>query len=172
MAIIKPVGIDDPTPNGELLREQKDRVSGHLNFFGTLANSPAVFNGYLSASSALGQGVLPDELGVQIALTVSMEIGSPYCVSAHKSIARKHGVSDFESDLNVSGISSDSKTGLILDFVRRLIRTNGQVKSGEIQLLRSTGITDEEILEIIGVTALNMASAMVNHIAGTEIESD
>lgn len=61
MATIKPVSLDDQTPNGELLREQKDRVAGHLNFFGTLANSPAVFNGYLSAASSLGQGVLSDE---------------------------------------------------------------------------------------------------------------
>lgn len=111
-------------------------------------------------------------MSIQIALTVSNEIGSPYCVNAHKNIAQKYGVSDFESDLNISGISSDSKTGLILDFVRRLIRTNGQVKEGEISLLRSTGVTDEEILEIIGNTVLNMGSAMINHIAGTEIEAD
>ena len=172
MPTIKPVRLDDQTPNGELLREHKDRVAGHLNFFGALANAPAVFNGYLSASSALGQGVRSDELSIQIALTVSNEIGSPYCINAYRNIAKKHGVSNFESELNISGISSDSKTGLILDFVRQLTRTNGQVRAGEIQLLRSTGITDEEILEIVGNTVLNMASAMINHIAGTEIEPD
>ena len=171
MAIIKPVTLRDEGPQGELLRDNKDRVSGHPNFYGTLANSPAMFNGYLSAASALKTGVLPDELAVQIALVVSSELKSPYCLKAHKELAEKQGVSAHETDLNMSGISSNSRTGLILAFVRNLVQCYGNVKATEIELLRAQGVTDEEILEIIGHTALNVASGMVNLVAGTEIES-
>lgn len=172
MATIEPVRLDEQTSKGDLLREYESRVSGHLNFFGTLANAPAIFNAYLGAASALGTGVLSDELSIQIALTVSNEIGSPYCVNAHKNMAEKCGVSTAESDLNVSGISSDSKTGLILAFVRKLINQHGEVKGSEIDLLCAQGVTDEELLEIIGHTVLNMGASMVNQIAGTELDSE
>ncbi|MEL7186679.1 MAG: hypothetical protein AAFN50_09650 [Pseudomonadota bacterium] len=171
MATIEPVRLDDQTPQGEMLREHENRVAGYLNFFGTLANSRAAFNAYLGSVSELRNGVLPTELGIQIALTVSNEIGSPYCINAYKSLAAKHGVSPYESALNASGISTDSKTGLILAFVRKLISEFGRIKRSEIELLRAQRISDEEILEIIVHTVLNMAAGMVNHVAGTELEN-
>jgi AhpD family alkylhydroperoxidase len=81
------------------------------NMMRTMAQSPAVLEGYLNLSSALGGGSLPAKLREQIALVVGEANGCEYCLSAHSAIGRMLGLSEEEILDSRRGESSEGKSG-------------------------------------------------------------
>src|SRR5260370_32688082 len=61
----------------------KTKIGMVPNLFSTFAQSPAVLDGYLAFSDALGKGVLTAKQREIIALAVSQANECHYCLSAH-----------------------------------------------------------------------------------------
>lgn len=152
----------------ELLAGVKRSLGSTPNMFTTMANAPALLEGYLSLNAALSGGVLSAALREQIALTVAGLNGCDYCASAHTMLGERAGVS--EAAVNLEGRSSDPKTQAALTFARALVEKRGSVSGEEFKAARDAGYSDEEILEILGAVALNTLTNYFNEAVKTEVD--
>ncbi|GAB4124749.1 MAG: carboxymuconolactone decarboxylase family protein [Wenzhouxiangellaceae bacterium] len=170
MSNIQPLTSDVAGPAGELLDSIKKKLGVVPNIFATFAHSPAVLEGYLAFSEALAGGVLPASLREQIAIAVAGENSCDYCASAHTALARGAGVSAEEAALNLEGKASDSRVAKILAFARSMVEKRGRLDESELAQLRSAGVSDEELVEILAHVGLNLFTNYFNHIADTEVD--
>ena len=59
---------------------------------------------------------------------------------------------------------------LAVAFTRQVLATRGNVAESDLQAIRAAGFGDDEIVEIVANTALNIFTNYFNHVAGTEID--
>jgi len=153
-----------------LLEDVQERWGMIPNMVRTMAKAPAVLEGYLSAHTALNNGVLPARLREQIAMTVAEANNSHYCLSAHAAIGKTLGLSADVILDSRRGTSPDTKTEAVLRFARELVENRGWVGDGDIYQLRRAGYGDQEIVEIIAHVALSMFTNYFNHVVNTELD--
>ena len=156
-------------------KELFDGIQGKLgtvpNMMRTMGNSPAVLEGYLNLSGALGTGSLGGKLGELIALTVSEANGCDYCKSAHVFVGEKMvNIPTNELYEAIEGRSTDSRTQAVLNFAKTLVQKRGQVDDADVQNVKNAGITDGEVGEIVAHVALNTFTNYFNNTANTEID--
>ncbi len=165
--------LDPAQASGEAKR-LLDAVQGAMgmtpNMTRTMAQSPAVLEGYLGLSSALGHGTLSGKMREQIALAVGEENRCEYCVAAHTAIGQGTGLS--ESSIHASrGFHADDAQGqAALTFAKRLVETHGAVTDAELSAVRAVGFTEGEVGEIIANVALNVFTNYFNRVARTEVD--
>lgn len=170
MTQIQPLHPDHAGDAAEVLGAVRASLGRVPNIFATMAHSPAVLQGYLAFSGALGEGRLSAALREQIALAVAGENACDYCASAHTALARGAGVSAEEAARNLRGEASDARVAAILSFTRAVVRERGHVSGAELDTLRAAGVDDGELVEIIANIAANLFTNYFNHVAGTEID--
>ncbi|QVL30072.1 carboxymuconolactone decarboxylase family protein [Telmatocola sphagniphila] len=154
----------------ELFTSIKSKLGVVPNLMKTMGHSPALLEAYLQFSGKLGGGVLPAKVREQISLAVGQKNDCDYCVSAHSAIGKKLGLSTEQILDSRHGISQDPKTAAILTFSQRIIEKQGHVSDADVQDVRTAGVTDAEIVEIVGNVALNIFTNYFNHISDTEID--
>ncbi|HEY9048154.1 MAG TPA: carboxymuconolactone decarboxylase family protein [Ohtaekwangia sp.] len=141
------------------------------NMMRTMGNSPAILEGYMGLSGALGKGTLGSKIGELIALTVAESNGCNYCLSAHTYLGDKLAKLDTEAmELARRGTSKDPKINAILKFAQVLVTKKGNVKDGDVAAIKAAGVTEGEVGEIIGHVALNILTNYFNITAATEID--
>jgi uncharacterized peroxidase-related enzyme len=172
MANIAPIDTTQPGAAAEILSVVREKHGTVPNIFATMAHSPAVVESYLAVSGALGKGTLSAQVREQIALTVAGVNKCDYCASAHTFIAVSLGVVETEAANNLVGRSNDPRTAAILRFAGDVVRDRGKFSHNASILneLRSAGVSDAEIVEIIANVSLNIFTNYFNHIAGTNID--
>lgn len=171
MARIDPLTIEAADPKAaELLDNVKSSLGMVPNIFGTMANSTAVLEGYLSLSGSLGSASLSAQMNEQIALAVAGANTCDYCASAHTTLGKMAGLSQDEMTRNLRGASEDPKNQLVLDFAREIVSEKGRVSDATFKTLRANGFADQQILEIFGQVMVNIFTNYFNHLAETEID--
>jgi len=164
----------DPAQATGKAKELLDGVQASLgltpNLMRTMAQSPAVLEGYLSLSGALGHGTLPAKVREQISLAVGEANHCQYCVSAHTAIGKMVGLNadDILSSRNAQG--SDPKATAALTFAHLLVQNRGEATDAEISAVRAAGYTEGEVAEIVANVALNLFTNYFNHVARTEVD--
>ncbi len=159
-----------PPKTAALLANVKQQMGGVPNILATMAQSSAALGGFLGFAGALAGGTLSAKLREQIALVVAGANGCDYCASVHAALGSQQGLPAAELGLNLQGQSSDAKVQAALRFAARIVATRGNVADEDIAGLRRAGYGDEEIVEIVANTALNIFTNYFNHIAATEID--
>ena len=154
----------------DLLDGVQKKLGMTPNLMGTMAQSPAVLEGYLNFSGALGGGSLPAKLREQIALVVAETNGCAYCLAAHSAVGRILGLSQEEILDSRRGESSEGKTEAALRFARELVTERGRVSDKDLAQVRKAGFSEGEITEIIANVALNLFTNYFNHVADTSID--
>lgn len=172
MQNIAPVDAGAPGPAADILAAVKQKLGKVPNILATMANAPAAVDAYLAFGAALDKGALAADLREKIALTVAGANECDYCASAHTFIAKSLGVSGDEAGRNLLGLSQDAKTQAILRFTRETVQNRGNFSNGADALteLRSAGVSDGEIVEIVATIAINIFTNYFNHIAGTDVD--
>lgn len=140
------------------------------NIFKTMAQSPAVLNGYLGLSGALGAGKLSPALREQIALVTAGASACDYCASAHSALAKMAGLTTDEIKRNLAGLAGDAKTQAAITFARKLVVDRAMVSDADVAAVKAAGFNDEEVLEIFGNVAVNLFTNYFNHLAATDID--
>ncbi|MGU3652635.1 carboxymuconolactone decarboxylase family protein [Mycolicibacterium sp. A43C] len=164
MSLISLVDPDTATGN---TKEQLDQIRAAFGtvpaMFKTVANSPAALISMWSAFGAFGSSSsLGAALGEQIAVAVANKNSCEYCLAAHSALGRKAGVSREEMVAAQTGQSDDTKTAAILGFALNLVEQRGHIATDDVEALRATGVTDEQIVEIVAQVALNIFTNYVN----------
>jgi len=154
----------------ELLDAVKAKLGLVPNMTRTMAHSPAVLEGYLNFSGALGEGTLNARLREQIAITVAEANGCEYCLSAHTAIAKLVGLDEAALTSSRQAKSSDARTEAALKFAQAVVKSKGRVTDGDLKAVRDAGYGDGEINEIIANVAINLFTNYFNN--ATQVEVD
>lgn len=154
----------------ELLDVVKAKIGMTPNMMRTMANSPAVLEGYLGFSAALAGGSLNPKLREQIALAVAESNSCEYCLSAHTAIGKMVGLGEIEITESRKAASNDPRVNAALKFARIVVARRGEVTDDDLGYIRQAGYSDGEIAEIIANVVLNIFTNYFNHIAQTEVD--
>jgi len=161
---------DAPQDVAATLAAVKAKLGVVPNIFKTMAQAPAVLNGYLAISGALGAGKLPAALREQIALVTAGVNACDYCASAHSALGKMAGLRSEEIARNLAGEASDTKVRAAITFAKKLVVDRGVVGDADIAAVKAAGYSDEEVLEILGHVAINLFTNYFNHLADTDID--
>lgn len=166
--------LDPATATGKtktLLDAVQSKMGKVPNMMRTMGNSPALLEGYLQFSGALGANSLSPQLREELALTVAEANGCDYCLAAHSFVAEKVLHLDahtIEASRTLDPI--DAKTDAALRFARQLVDQRGRVSDADVAAVRTAGFTEAQVVEIIGQVALSMFTNYFNIAADTTVD--
>jgi uncharacterized peroxidase-related enzyme len=153
-----------------LLAAVEGQLGSVPNLFRLLGSSPAVLEGFLSLSAALGR-TLDNRTRNRIALATAEVNGCDYCLSAHSYLGEHLAKLDAaEMAANRRGRSLDVKADAALTFARKVAETRGKVSDADLAAVRAAGFSDAQVVEIVANVALNVLTNMVNNVALTDID--
>ena len=140
------------------------------NIFQYMGNSSAMLQSFFSVSEALNHSSLNPKLRSLIALAVAQANECNYCLSAHTTIANGQGLQSNEIINARKGESQDAKTRAILHFTKQVVEKRGKVSDQDVNALKSVGVGDRELVDIILTININMLTNYFNHIVDTPID--
>ena len=152
----------------ELVNAVEKKLGVVPNIFLTMGKAPAVLQGYLQFSESLSEGKLCPQLREKIALATAGKNNCDYCASAHTFLGQKVGIDKEELKKNLESRSDDPKSEAVLRFVHNVLENKGRVDS--IQTLIEVGLSEEEIVEVIGHIGMNIFTNYFNNVINTEID--
>ena len=155
-------------------KELLDAVKGKLglvpNITRAMANAPAVLEGYLGLSGALGKGSLSAKSREQIALAVGQSNQCDYCLAAHSAIGKMVGLTPDQILDSRRGTAVDPRSDAVIRFARKIVDERGRVSDTEVAEVRAAGLDDGAIAEVVANVALNIFTNYFNHVAETDID--
>jgi uncharacterized peroxidase-related enzyme len=140
------------------------------NMMKTMAQAPAVLEGYLALNAALGGGLLKPALREQLALEVAQANGCEYCLSAHSLLGKLSGLSPERIASARRGRDDDATSAAALTFARQVLESRGDVSDEELAAARSAGLGNAEIAEIVGHVAINVLTNFFNNVSRPKID--
>jgi uncharacterized peroxidase-related enzyme len=154
----------------DLLDAVQSKLGMVPNSMRSMANSPAVLDGYLLLSGSLVKGTLSAKVREQIALAVGQINRCDYCLAAHSAIGKMVGLTDDQIRDSRLATAVDPKTDTLLRFACKLVDSRGQVSDGDVQVVRDAGFDDGAIAEVVANVALSVFTNYFNLAAGTDID--
>ena len=154
----------------ELLGAVKGKLGLVPNMTRAMANAPAVLDGYLQLSGALGKGTLPAKAREQIALAVAQANECDYCLAAHSAIGRMVGLTADQIRDSRLGTAVDSKTDALIRFARAVVDARGRVTDADLDDVRAAGFGDDVIAEVVAHVALGVFTNYFNTVADTTLD--
>lgn len=171
MSRIQPVSPEQAKGQIKKIYEDLQKKTGTVfNIFQNMGNSATVLAAFLTLSEAAGQTSLTPKLREQIALIVAQINRCGYCLSAHTAIAKGTGLDEKQILDARKGKVQDAKSQAILQFAKEVVENRGNVSDAEFALLKKTGVTDQEVVEIILVIMVNIFTNYFNHITNPPID--
>ncbi|MVU81191.1 carboxymuconolactone decarboxylase family protein [Nocardia sp. ET3-3] len=155
-----------PVQDHPLFDQVQQRMGRVPNMTKVMANSTPVLEGYLGLMGALKKASLPGPTSERIALTVGASNECGYCVAAHTFAGKRVAkLSDAEVEAAKAGTSEDAKEAAAVAFARELTESRGKADPAEAL---AAGWTEEQVLEIVALVALQTLTNYVNKVAQTE----
>lgn len=159
-----------PARSTPMLDAVKAQLGVAPNLFRLMAASPAVLEGFLALSAALGK-TLDVKTRNRIALATAAVNGCDYCMSAHRYLGANFAKLDEEEmHLNGLGRSRDAKADAAIAFAAKVAQARGKVSDNDIATLRHAGFSDAQAIEIVANVALNVLTNLINNVAQTDID--
>lgn len=165
--------IDPATASGETathLATARKMFGGTPNLITTAANAPATLGAMLGMFASVGKSSLGVKVGEQIAIAVAQSNGCGYCLSAHTVIGKMHGLDAAELAAAKGAGSANTRTAAILKLAVDINQSRGHVTDTTLADARKAGITDAEIVEVVGHVALNVFTNYLNKVSETAID--
>jgi uncharacterized peroxidase-related enzyme len=154
----------------ELLTAVKSSLGIVPNLTKVMANAPGVLEVYLKGREGLSKGDLSPSEGERIALRVAELNQCNYCLSAHCAIGKNLGLDDDELRANRAGESEAPRIQALLDLTSAIVKERGKVSGEDLGNARNAGLSDGEIVEVVGHVAVNTLTNYINRLADTEID--
>ncbi len=136
----------------------------------TMANSPAVLGGYLQLSRAMKRAKLPREIAERISLAVQEHQVCALCLASHTAAARGLGINDDEIAMARQGTSADPKIAAMVSYGLRVHTAPAAITDDQIAELTRYGYSDREIVDVVGIVALNVLTGAFNLVAALQPE--
>ena len=169
MARLSLVDPDQTTGRTRLLLDSLAKRRGRVtNMVRVLANSPAAVNAFFSFNAAMAASPLSNDLRERIAIAIAQANGCTTCLAAHTAFGREEGISSNELDLARHGKSENRTYDALLRFAVSVQEANGRVDDTSLQDLRTLGVSDALMLDVLATVYINAFTNAVNHLAETE----
>jgi uncharacterized peroxidase-related enzyme len=168
MQTIQPIQLENASEaTKRLLATESAKTGLPSNMMKSLAQSPAVLEGYMQFRRALDGSKLDRIEREQIALAVAQANLCEYSLAYHTALARKLGLTDDHIMASREGRAADRKVDAALRFARELVAESGDCSTSELE---HAGFAEREIVEIVALVALNVFENYFNMVAKTEID--
>jgi uncharacterized peroxidase-related enzyme len=154
----------------DLLGGVQKKLGRAPNMMRTMAQSPAVLQGYLAMSGELAGGVLGAKCSEELALAIAQINECEYCAAAHSALGRMAGLTVDQIAMALHGRGSDAKTSAAIQLARRIVEERGAVDDEDLAVARAAGLGEPEVAEIVAHVALNVLTNYFNRLAHTEID--
>ena len=126
----------------ELLAGVQAKLGMTPNMMRTMAQSPAVLEGYLAFNGALARGVLPARIREELALFVGQSNECDYCVAAHSLLGKMAGLQPNQiTDARRGVVGFDASGQAALQLARNVLNTRGEVSDDDLAAARSADST-------------------------------
>ncbi len=137
-----------------------------------MAGSPSVLEGYLELSRAMKRSTLPRSLSEQISLSIQQRLDCDTCLAAHVAAGRAAGLSDADIALARAGTASDPAAAALIRYANQVHQAPTTITDDQINDLRRLGHSDRQLLDVVGLVALNHLTGAFNLVAGLHPEQD
>lgn len=154
----------------ELFQGVKSKIGMVPNLFKTMGHSPALLEGFLGLNGALARGALPARIREQLALAISQTNRCDYCLSAHTLTGKLAGLRPEEIVAARRGKSEDPKAQAALTLQQNLLESRGDVSDEQLAAARRGGLSDAELVEIVGSVAVMTLTNFLNQLAHTDVD--
>jgi uncharacterized peroxidase-related enzyme len=154
----------------DLFEAIKAKLGRVPNMMRAMANSPAVLEGYLALSGALGAGSLDPKVRERIAIELAEANRCGYCLAAHTLLGKLAGLDEAERHSARLGESADPKADAALKFARSVLDRRGDVSEEDLRKVKEAGYGDGEVAEILALVALNVLTNYFNVAFETPID--
>lgn len=165
--------VDPSQSTGEtkiLLDAVQDQFGLVPNFIRALANSPSALSAFLGLAGPLNAARLDLRTREQIALALAEGNACQYCLSAHEELGRQAGLAEPDLTAARRGGSLEGRADAAVRFAVALNGNSGEVSTAEFEAVRTAGLSDAEIVEIIAVTALNIFTNVLGKAGRIDID--
>jgi alkylhydroperoxidase family enzyme len=135
-----------------------------------MANSPAVLDGFLGLSAAMGAVEIGEKLHTQIKLGTSEANACDYCTSILCAIGPKAGLTAADLVEGRSATATDPRTDAALKFAKAVLDTRGKVGDADLRAVRQAGFGDAAIVEIVASVVVGCFTNFLNNVADTELD--
>ena len=154
-----------------ILNHAKTNFGMIPNFFAAIGIDGASLSGFLAFQETLNNNAqLTAQQRELIALSVANYNGCHYCVSGHTFSAKRAGLTSDECINAQKGKSTDIKDQAMIDLALNILNTNAHLTDDMLADAKNNGITDQQIIQITALTALNTLSNWVNNIVDPTID--
>lgn len=164
----------DPAEAPEKARPFLDAVNKSLgmtpNLFRVAAQAPAALEGMVSLTGALSHGRINARTREAIALAVAQTNGCDYCLSAHSLLGKGAGLTEDAIAAARQAASADPRIAAILTLARAIVDQSGRISDAELAAARSAGLTEGEVVEVVGHVVSNIFTNYLNNLADTDID--
>lgn len=167
--------VDPATADGKaktLLEAVQKKLGAQPNMMRTMAQSPAVLEGFLGLMGSLSTGTLGGALGTRIALAVARANECDYCVAAHAFLGRSAGLGDADigGALRSSPAGNTARETAALRLALAVVQHRGAVSDADLGAARAAGLSDGELGEIVAHVALNIFTNYFNRFARPDLD--
>lgn len=141
------------------------------NLLGTMAEAPALLEGYMTLAGIFDKTDLSETERQIILMTNNRLNGCVYCMAAHTTISQMAGVdSSVIEALRANTPIADAKLEALRQFAIVINETRGWPTEAAVADFIAAGYTRQNVLEVVLGTSLKVMSNYTNHIAETEVD--
>lgn len=140
------------------------------NIFASVANNPSALKALMGMFGALDGGELSGIPHEAIALLVGQTNGCKYCTAAHTAKAKMAGASEEDTIGYRKGEGTDQKIQGLLNLAKAIVEKNGRVNDVDVDVARSAGLSDSEMIETVAIVVLNLFTNYINALVQTELD--
>lgn len=140
-------------------------------YVGIGSNSPTALAAALNLDAALKKGTLNGKEQEAIKLAASQASECEYCLAAHTTISKIHGLTENEIlALRHGQPSGNLKHDAIAKFTRILLGSKGSLPEDVLQEVRQAGFTDAQIVDtILAITSITFTN-LFNRVNNTVLD--
>lgn len=171
MPRIEPLEVEQAQgQTSELFDAIQQKVGKVPNIYRTLGHAPPVLAGVMQLGQALDGGSLSGKIKEQIALRVAERNGCNYCAAAHTAVGKSVGLTETQATEARQGKADEQHAQAVLRLVDAILEREGFITDDQLAAARDAGISDAQVLEVVGQVVKNFFTNFVNHIAETEVD--
>lgn len=153
-----------------LFRKIRDMLGFVPNLYRAAASQPAVLSALLNLESELSRGNFDPRTRKAIGLAISAANRSDYCVSAFAAISKDLMVDDTEIAERLEGKSDNTRLQAKLSFALVVLEKYGRISDEDIDAAHKAGLSDGDIMEIVGNVVESIFTNYINNVAQPEID--
>jgi uncharacterized peroxidase-related enzyme len=141
------------------------------NLAATMAESPALIDGFTSVRTILREGAFQPIERETISLAVSVANSCSYCVAAHSKFAKMAGASDADlGALRAGGTPPDPRLAALAAYTRHLLANRGHATDEAKRAFLDAGFTRAQLLEAIAVVAFTTIANYAHNVSRCAID--